>query len=271
MEVDGGEVDEKLYSRQLYVLGREGQAKMSNASVLICGLNGLGAEVAKNVILAGPKAVALFDDTPTAFRDLGGNPYLAAADVGAPRAAACGGRLGELNPYVAVTVMGCGVDAASGAAGGLHSGDAGEWAARARGYSVVCLCDAASDAELVAASAGCRAAGARLVAGEARGVCAGLFCDFGDEWRVADADGEPGVSCNVASIANTSPALVTVVDEARHGLEAGDVVAFASCVGMPSLNGHSYAVTRVASPYAYEIDFDAERAGAYQCWNQSLV
>ena len=52
-----GKVDEALYSRQLYVLGREGQAKMSGATVLICGLNGLGAEVAKNVILAGVKGV----------------------------------------------------------------------------------------------------------------------------------------------------------------------------------------------------------------------
>ena len=36
-------VDENLYSRQLYVMGHEAQRKMAGASVLIAGLNGLGA------------------------------------------------------------------------------------------------------------------------------------------------------------------------------------------------------------------------------------
>ena len=50
------EIDEGLYSRQLYVLGREGQRKMALSEVLVCGLNGLGAETVKNVVLAGVKA-----------------------------------------------------------------------------------------------------------------------------------------------------------------------------------------------------------------------
>ena len=39
------EIDEGLYSRQLYVMGREGQAKMAASNVLIVGLNGLGVEI----------------------------------------------------------------------------------------------------------------------------------------------------------------------------------------------------------------------------------
>lgn len=50
MEVDerGGneaEIDEGLYSRQLYVMGRDAQKRMGSAKVLICGLNGLGVEI----------------------------------------------------------------------------------------------------------------------------------------------------------------------------------------------------------------------------------
>lgn len=41
------EIDEGLYSRQLYVLGKEAMLKMQNANVLIIGLNGLGIEIAK--------------------------------------------------------------------------------------------------------------------------------------------------------------------------------------------------------------------------------
>jgi ubiquitin-activating enzyme E1 len=47
------EIDESLYSRQLYVMGHEAMRRMARSDVLIVGLNGLGVEAAKNVILAG--------------------------------------------------------------------------------------------------------------------------------------------------------------------------------------------------------------------------
>lgn len=38
-------IDESLYSRQLYVLGREAMQRMAASNVLIVGLKGLGAEI----------------------------------------------------------------------------------------------------------------------------------------------------------------------------------------------------------------------------------
>lgn len=40
-----GEIDESLYSRQLYVLGHEAMKRMSSSHVLIAGLRGLGVEI----------------------------------------------------------------------------------------------------------------------------------------------------------------------------------------------------------------------------------
>lgn len=40
-----GGIDESLYSRQLYVLGREAMQRMVASNVLIIGLKGLGAEI----------------------------------------------------------------------------------------------------------------------------------------------------------------------------------------------------------------------------------
>lgn len=39
------EIDENLHSRQLAVYGREAMKRMSTASVLISGANGLGVEI----------------------------------------------------------------------------------------------------------------------------------------------------------------------------------------------------------------------------------
>lgn len=64
------EIDEGLYSRQLYVLGKEAMLKMQNANVLIIGLNGLGIEIAKNIALAGVKSLSLYDPKPVSITDL---------------------------------------------------------------------------------------------------------------------------------------------------------------------------------------------------------
>lgn len=104
-EAGGDKIDEALYSRQLYVIGVKEMGRLAKASVLIWGLTGTGVEVAKNVILAGVKRVALYDPEPATLRDLAAQFYLSEADVGNPRAATSVGQLRELNEHVAVDVV----------------------------------------------------------------------------------------------------------------------------------------------------------------------
>jgi ubiquitin-activating enzyme E1 len=63
-----GEIDESLYSRQLYVLGHMAMKRMGSSNVLIVGLKGLGAEMAKNIALAGVKSLTLFDPAKSRFQ-----------------------------------------------------------------------------------------------------------------------------------------------------------------------------------------------------------
>lgn len=44
-QLRNGEIDESLYSRQLYVLGHEAMKRMGNSHILIAGLRGLGVEI----------------------------------------------------------------------------------------------------------------------------------------------------------------------------------------------------------------------------------
>ena len=76
------EIDEGLYSRQLYVLGHDAMRRMASSDVLISGLGGLGVEVAKNVILGGVKSVTLHDNAVCQIADLGSQFYLTEADIG---------------------------------------------------------------------------------------------------------------------------------------------------------------------------------------------
>merc|ERR1719411_1750484 len=101
-----GDIDESLYSRQLYVLGHEAMRKMAQSNVLISGMKGLGVEIAKNIILGGVRSVALHDQGVAEYQDLSSQFYLTEADVVGKknRAEACGEKLAELNSYVDTTV-----------------------------------------------------------------------------------------------------------------------------------------------------------------------
>lgn len=102
--VGNNDIDESLYSRQLYVLGHEAMKRMGASNVLIVGLKGLGVEIAKNVALAGVKSLTLHDPAPVAIADLSSQFFLRPHDVGKPRDAVTVPRVAELNAYTPVSV-----------------------------------------------------------------------------------------------------------------------------------------------------------------------
>lgn len=104
--VEEQKLDTNLYSRQIGTFGLETMGKLIKMNVLIVGMRGLGVEIAKNIILAGPKSVTLYDPTQVAVADRGANFYITEADVGnTTRAEASKPQLGELNPYVQVSTL----------------------------------------------------------------------------------------------------------------------------------------------------------------------
>ena len=99
--VEEVKIDTNLYSRQIGTFGLETMGKLIKMNVLIVGCRGLGVEIAKNLILAGPKSVQIYDPTQVSVADQGSNFYITEADVGnKTRAEASIGQLQELNPYV---------------------------------------------------------------------------------------------------------------------------------------------------------------------------
>jgi ubiquitin-activating enzyme E1 len=229
------EIDESLYSRQLYVLGHKAMAAMSTSNILILGCGASGVEIAKNIILMGVKAVSLFDPHPTEWRDLSGQFYLTPEDVGLPRAARSHAKLAALNEYVTVSV--------------LSEPNVDE--AVIKRFQVV-VCADQLHSENLRISRLCRANGVKFIAAEGKGLFCRVFCDFGEKHIVTDVDGELPVSLAVAGI--TSEGVVTVFDEKRHGMETGDHVTFSEVEGLPQLNGCAPVPITVTGPFSFTID-----------------
>ena len=63
------QADAKQYDRQIRLWGAQAQQRLSESRVLLIGLSSLGAEVAKNIVLAGIKSLCIFDPTPVTTKD----------------------------------------------------------------------------------------------------------------------------------------------------------------------------------------------------------
>ena len=75
-------IDTNKYSRQIGTFGLECMAKLIEMKVLIVGMRGLGVETAKNLILAGPKVVQIYDPTEVSIADRGANFNINESHVG---------------------------------------------------------------------------------------------------------------------------------------------------------------------------------------------
>ncbi|XP_043470498.1 ubiquitin-like modifier-activating enzyme 1 isoform X1 [Leptopilina heterotoma] len=229
------DIDEGLYSRQLYVLGHDAMRRMASSDVLISGLGGLGVEIAKNVILGGVKSVTLHDNAVCQIADLGSQFYLTEEDIGKNRAEACCGRLAELNNYVPTR---------------HHDGTLSENFLKK--FKVIVLTETTIKEQLRIAEI-THANGIALIIGESRGLYSQVFCDFGDKFTVVDTNGEQPVSAMIASISRDNEAVVTCLDDTRHGMEDGDYVTFSEIQGMIELNGCEPKKIKVLGPYTFSI------------------
>ncbi|SZE99427.1 unnamed protein product [Blumeria hordei] len=244
--LENSEIDESLYSRQLYVLGHEAMKRMGASNVLVVGLKGLGIEIAKNIALAGVKSLSLYDPNPTVISDLSSQFFLRPEDLGAPRATISAPRVAELNAYTPVIIHD-----SSCLTSNLSQFDK---------YQVVVLTNTPLKDQLII-SQYLHQKGIHLVITDTFGLFGYIFCDFGKRFVVADATGENPISGIVAGI--DEEGLVSALDETRHGLEDGDYVTFTELVGMEALNCAEPRKVTVKGPYTFTIG-DVSGLGQYQ-------
>lgn len=230
------EIDEALYSRQLYVLGHEAMRRMQASNVLISGMGGLGVEIAKNVVLGGVKSVTIHDTQNVSYDDLSTQFFLHENDIGKNRAQCTQPLLAELNPYVPVKVLDLNKN--------LTTDDL-------KNFQVVVLTQSSTQ-EQIEFGKFCHQNGIKFIVTETRGVFGQIFCDFGENFEVVDVDGEQPLSAMISAINNDAQGIVTTLDEQRHGFQDDMVVTFSEVKGMSEVNGQEFKI-KVFGPYTFGI------------------
>lgn len=214
------EIDEGLYSRQLYVLGHEAMRRMATTDVLICGLGGLGVEIAKNIILGGVRSVTLHSNRNCSIQDLSSQFFLDENDLGKNMAEASFQKLAELNINVQVKV---------------HTSELLDEQFLAKFHVIVLTESSYNDVKRISEFTHSR--NIALIVAATSGLIGQIFCDFGDNFQVHDQDGEQPRSTMIASITKEFDGIVTCIDETKHGFQDGDYVTFSEVQGMTELNG----------------------------------
>ncbi|TIA74399.1 hypothetical protein E3P92_01288 [Wallemia ichthyophaga] len=249
---DNNDIDESLYSRQLFVLGVDAMKAMSQSDVLIVGLRGLGVEIAKNICLAGVKSVTIYDPHPVTLADLSSQFYFDDADIGKPRDQVALGKLAELNQYVPVKLL-----QAADSTQSLNT-------SLLRPFKVVVLTDTPLSQQLHYNDY-CHQHNIGFIAADTRGLFGSVFNDFGSTFKCIDPTGEPAITGMVAQIENDNEGMVTCLDDTRHGLEDGDYVTFSEIKGMDQLNQSEPRKVSVKGPYTFTIgdtsSYDAYTSG----------
>ncbi|XP_076985390.1 ubiquitin-like modifier-activating enzyme 7 isoform X2 [Tamandua tetradactyla] len=212
-------LDEELYSRQLYVLGVAAMQRIQGAKVLLSGLRGLGAEVAKNLVLMGVGSLTLHDPHPTCWSDLASQLFLSEKDLGQSRAEASREFVAQLNRAVQVCV---------------HTGAITE--DLLLNFQVVVLTGSELKEQLRVGTF-CHQYGIYFLVADTRGLVGQLFCDFGEDFTVQDPTEAEPLTATIQDISQGSPGILTLRETDNSNFCDGDLVTFSGIEGMVELNG----------------------------------
>jgi len=219
-----------LYSRQIGTYGLNTMIKLSKLNIYIYGQRGLGIEIAKNIILAGPRSVTIFDDKKASINDLTANFYITEKDVeeGKRLDEASIINLSSLNPYVKLSIMKNGkiID-------NLHE----NVVKNKEKYDVVIISEFLPKDEIITINEFCRDNKIGFIYGCAFGINTFCFVDFGNDFTVYEHSSEKSKSYTIKSIIKGNPGIVNLVENLdMTELGNDDYVIFKEIEGMNELN-----------------------------------
>lgn len=241
-----------LYSRQIGEYGIEAMGKLIKMRVLILGMRGLGVEVAKNLVLAGPGAVHVYDPEFPTEADCGLNFFLSQASSSETRGQLSARELQKLNRLVEVA----------------NVPELTEEVVAS--FSVVVATNKLLPSEADKWNLFCRERGIGFVSADVFGASGYVFVDFGKQFSIRDVNGETPLSRLILEFTSTGTTTrVTIVDDGRrHNLDESDHDGFVQFeeVGPvlgPGLEGkvfkikHTQTDKKKFDAFSFEIDFDS--------------
>lgn len=215
-------IDTNLYSRQIFTYGEDLMEKIINLRILIFGLRGLGIEIAKNLILSGPKEVTISDPNLCQINDLSSNFYINLDDVNnKSREEACLEKLSLLNKYVDVKIY------------------KGNFRENIINYNLIIITEIMKIDDLSEINEICRNNHIGFIYTLCLGLTGYLFNDFGENFVINDINGEKTLNYHIFNIEEKENKYLVYLDLQKNeifDLKEGEFIIFKEVKGLEFLN-----------------------------------
>ena len=209
-----------LYSRQIKTFGIEIMKRLSKLKIIIYGIRGLGVEIAKNLILSGPKQVYIYDKNLVKLNDLGNNFFINEKDVNQKsRDEASLNELKELNPYIEVNIE-------------------NNFLQNYLRYDVICITEMIETKLIREINENCRKNNKCFIYALNLGLIGIVFSDFGENFEIIDENGEECNSMCIKYISKEKNAIVeTDSTYDKKGISPNSYAIIKDVQGMTEING----------------------------------
>jgi ubiquitin-activating enzyme E1 len=208
-------LDSNLYSRQLYVLGKEAMEKITKSSVLLSGLDGLGTEIAKCVVLGGVKKLYIHDNSEIKISDLTSGYYFSENDIGKNKAKTVFAKLKELNPYVDIILVEDDIQ------NHLQNIE----------LVIIANYDNFQFKDIIQINKVLHESNKKFICCSTMGLFGQIFCDFNEKFIVNDVDGEDPKTGTIVKFEFDKTNNVVIESASEHNLGSGETIKVRSPKG----------------------------------------
>ncbi len=224
------------WSRYIGAVGMDALEKQMNSSVFISGLNGLGVEIAKNIILCGCKEITLHDVKNCSYYDLINQFYLNEKDLGKNRALSSYKKISELNYYVKVD---CNVNNFS-----LNEDDLVK-KFNLKKFNVVIITECDDNEIIKLIDSFCRKNKIYFIYCNIYGMFGRIINDFGDDFVVFDKDGEEPKSNLIKKMEKINNNNVKIELVNKNDFECDDIIKINDVIGFDGINEKNYKIEKI--------------------------
>ena len=240
------------WSRYIGAVGMDALEKQMNSSVFISGMNGLGIEIAKNIILCGCKEMTLHDTKNCSYYDLVSQFYLDEKDLGKNRALSSYKKLSELNYYVKVD---CNVNEIN-----LNEGDLiNKFNLNKFNVVIITECDNIDIVKFV--DDFCRKNKIYFIYANVYGMFGRIINDFGDDFVVFDKDGEEPKSNLIKNMIKIDDNNVKIELVNKNDFECKDFIKINDVIGFDGINEKVYKIEKIIDKNNINICGDFSKIG----------
>ena len=216
-----------LFSRQTKIYGEVMAEKLYTLKIMIIGLECLGVETAKNLILSGVEKVYLFDPEKVKLNDIGSNYFINENNIGKDRKDdSCLKNLKELNDLTTVKVLN-------------EYNDISELIKNILNLNIdiIIITKILSLNNLIEINSICRNNNIKFIYSLIFGLYSFIFSDFGKEYCFyKNLNNKNNEKYICKSITNEKNPLVVIENDNNITLKDKDYVIFKNCKGMEEIN-----------------------------------